>query len=82
MVPCHYLSTHFPHLQQVHYRSKDGQNGQGKSRHGPRAENLVVQVPPGTVVRDLQGRFAGELVRLLRMMVVMVLAMLQWECGT
>jgi GTP-binding protein len=49
--------------QQVHYKSKDGQNGQGKSRHGPQAENLVVQVPPGTVVRDLQGRFAGELVR-------------------
>ena len=31
-----------------------GANGQGSNRHGKRGENLVIQVPRGTVVRDAE----------------------------
>ncbi|MDO4669899.1 MAG: GTPase ObgE [Aerococcus sp.] len=35
-----------------HYKAKPGQNGMPKSKYGKAAEDLVVMVPPGTVVRD------------------------------
>ena len=46
----------------VHYKAPPGLNGQGKGRHGRGAADVEVEVPPGTIVRDLDGRFAGELV--------------------
>ena len=59
-----------PHLntlsmlrRQVHYRAPSGQNGQGKSKHGRSAEDVIVNVPPGTIVQDLSGCFAGELLK-------------------
>ncbi|MFT8318302.1 MAG: GTPase ObgE [Sporolactobacillus sp.] len=36
-----------------HFKGKKGENGRTKNQHGKSAESLVVQVPPGTVVRDL-----------------------------
>lgn len=35
-----------------HYKAKAGQNGMPKSKYGKAAEDLVVMVPPGTIVRD------------------------------
>ncbi len=37
-----------------HFRGPDGTGGMGKNRHGKNAEPLVLQVPLGTVVRDLE----------------------------
>ena len=34
------------------YAAQVGANGQGSNRHGKRGENLIIQVPRGTVVRD------------------------------
>lgn len=35
-----------------HYKAPDGEKGMNKARHGANAEDLVVRVPPGTVVVD------------------------------
>lgn len=46
------LNTLMDFRYQRHFKSKRGENGQGKSAHGKNAEPLVVQVPPGTTVKD------------------------------
>ena len=35
-----------------HWRARGGVPGQGSNRHGACADDLVIRVPPGTVVRD------------------------------
>lgn len=35
-----------------HFKAKRGQNGMSKGKHGKNAEDLIVPVPPGTVVTD------------------------------
>lgn len=36
------------------YRAKSGRHGQGKNKHGRRGEDLVLEVPVGTVVKELE----------------------------
>ena len=35
-----------------HWRAKHGEHGKGKGRHGSRADDCIVDVPVGTLVRD------------------------------
>lgn len=35
-----------------HYKADRGQHGRGKNMHGRSAEDLVIRVPPGTVIKD------------------------------
>ena len=45
-----------------HIRARDGGRGMGRRAHGRTAPDVVVRVPPGTVVRrDPDGEFVGEL---------------------
>lgn len=37
-----------------HFKAKNGENGMSKSKYGAAAEDLVVHVPPGTIVRNAQ----------------------------
>ncbi len=37
-----------------HWRAESGRNGEGDDRHGRNAEDLVLHVPPGTVVMDAE----------------------------
>lgn len=37
-----------------HWRARNGTPGSGSNRHGAKGEDLVIEVPPGTVVRDAQ----------------------------
>lgn len=37
-----------------HIKAKGGNNGQGSGRHGAGADDLTVEVPPGTVVMDAE----------------------------
>ncbi|MBP1930420.1 GTPase ObgE [Ammoniphilus resinae] len=37
---------------QKHFKAKKGENGRTKSQHGAGAEDLIVKVPPGTLVYD------------------------------
>src|SRR4030095_5556284 len=39
----------------THLRAGRGGHGRGKQRHGPRGEDRVVPVPPGTSVTGLEG---------------------------
>lgn len=47
--------------RRVHYRGRDGTSGRGDSRHGYKGDDVVIPVPPGTIVRDQHGALAGEL---------------------
>ncbi len=38
-----------------HFRAGRGEHGKGKRQHGERGEDKVIAVPPGTVVRGLDG---------------------------
>ncbi len=40
-----------------HWRARAGSAGQGSNRHGRSAEDMVIEVPPGTVVRDAEDNF-------------------------
>ncbi|MBA4541379.1 GTPase ObgE [Thermoactinomyces daqus] len=47
---------------QRHFKAKRGENGRSKSQHGASAEDLVVKVPPGTVVKDAEtGEWIADL---------------------
>jgi GTP-binding protein len=53
------LRTLMDFRYQKHFKAKPGENGRSKSQHGASAEDLVVKVPPGTVVKDAD---TGELI--------------------
>ena len=44
-----------------HRAATDGKHGQGKKRHGPRGQGLVVPVPVGTTVRGPDGSVLADL---------------------
>lgn len=46
------LGTLLDYRYHQHYRAQRGEHGQGKNRTGKDAEDLVLRVPVGTVVRD------------------------------
>jgi len=53
------LSTLTDFRYKRHYRAERGQHGQGSNRHGKNGEDLILSVPPGTIIRDAE---TGELV--------------------
>lgn len=56
------LSTLLDYRYQQHYRAERGQHGMGKNRKGRDGADLILRVPPGTVVRDADtGELLGEL---------------------
>ncbi|HEX7064152.1 MAG TPA: GTPase ObgE [Bacillales bacterium] len=46
------LRTLMDFRYQRHFKASRGENGRSKNQHGKNAEDLVVKVPPGTVVKD------------------------------
>jgi GTP-binding protein len=47
--------------KKIHHKAKDGTGGKGDSRHGHKGADVIIPVPPGTVVRNEDGILAGEL---------------------
>ncbi|MBR7926847.1 GTPase ObgE [Aerococcaceae bacterium zg-ZUI334] len=46
-----------------HFKAANGQNGMSKSKYGAGADDLIVKVPPGTLVRDVEtGTLIADLV--------------------
>ena len=45
-----------------HQKAGNGKPGAGSNRHGPRGEDAVLRVPPGTVVSTADGRQIADLV--------------------
>jgi GTP-binding protein len=57
------LNTLSPLRHQSHYRAEDGGNGGPSKRTGKSGQDLMIQVPPGTVVRDEESEeLLGDLV--------------------
>lgn len=46
------LRTLMDFRYQKHFKAPKGENGRAKSQHGKNAEDLIVRVPPGTIVID------------------------------
>ncbi len=44
-----------------HFRAEPGGNGSGGKRHGKAGEDLNIPVPPGTIVRTLEGELIADL---------------------
>ena len=44
-----------------HFRASPGGRGMGRKAHGRNATDVIVRVPPGTVVTDAGGEWLGEL---------------------
>lgn len=56
------LNTLMPCRQRVHVRAHGGKRGSGKNRDGCHGDDIIIEVPPGTLVRDLKTqKLAGEL---------------------
>lgn len=53
------LNTLLSFRRNIHYRAERGLNGEGKKKQGKSGSALMIQVPPGTVVRDAS---SGELI--------------------
>ena len=46
-----------------HYKAADGRPGRGKNQHGKSGNDVIIEVPPGTVVRDSsKGEVMADLV--------------------
>jgi GTP-binding protein len=37
-----------------HWRAQNGQSGSGNNKHGANGENLIIKVPPGTLIYDVE----------------------------
>lgn len=56
------LSTLIDFTYRSHYKAERGQHGQGSTKHGRNGADLIVRVPPGTQVKDDEGRLLVDLV--------------------
>lgn len=58
------LRTLMDFRYQRHFKAKRGEKGRNKSQHGANAENMVVRIPPGTVlIDDDSGEVIADLTR-------------------
>ncbi|GFP81932.1 GTP-binding protein obgc chloroplastic [Phtheirospermum japonicum] len=57
------MNSLLPFRKSVHYRAGRGSHGQGSQKNGAKGEDVVVKVPPGTVVRETGGDALFELLR-------------------
>lgn len=58
------LNTLAPFHSQVHHRAQRGTHGSGANKTGARGPDLVIPVPPGTIVRDAEsGAVLADLTR-------------------
>ena len=56
------VNTLAPLRNRVHIRAQKARNGLGKGKHGQKGKDIIMPVPPGTVIRELHTqRMAGEL---------------------
>ena len=37
-----------------HYRAENGANGSGKNRHGKNGKDIIIKIPPGTIIKDAE----------------------------
>src|SRR5690554_4060144 len=58
------LNTLMDFRYQKHFKAKRGENGMSKGKHGKNAEPLIVSVPPGTIVKNVDtGQIIADLTK-------------------
>jgi len=58
-----HLNTLYHFAHKTEFAAADGENGRNKDRHGAAGEDLVLEVPPGTLIYDAQtGEVLADLV--------------------
>ncbi|XP_047319373.1 GTP-binding protein OBGC, chloroplastic [Impatiens glandulifera] len=45
------LNSLLPFRQSIHFRAERGQHGRGSQQHGAKGDDVIVKVPPGTVIK-------------------------------
>jgi GTP-binding protein len=55
------MTTLADYRRRRHFRAKPGGRGSGRRSHGRNGQAVTMPVPPGTVVRDEDGAWVGEL---------------------
>jgi GTP-binding protein len=57
-----HLNTLIAFKRRVHFKAQRGSHGKGKGQKGRQGDDVFVEVPPGTVVRDAEtGEFVADL---------------------
>ncbi|MFP3915710.1 MAG: Obg family GTPase CgtA, partial [Actinomycetota bacterium] len=56
------MSTLLTYQRNPHRRAGDGTHGQGDLQHGKAGEDLILPVPPGTMIYDEEGTLVADLV--------------------
>jgi GTP-binding protein len=56
------LRTLMDFRYQRHFSAENGKYGEGNNKHGRQGRDLVLSVPPGTVVKDKKGNILADLV--------------------
>lgn len=56
-----HLNTLTPFRRNRHYKAQDGQNGMKNRKKGKDAEDLIVKVPAGTIIKDKSGEYTSDL---------------------
>jgi GTP-binding protein len=51
-----HLNTLLRQYYTQHYRAENGEHGKGGNRHGRQGNDMIVRVPPGTIIRDVDTR--------------------------
>jgi GTP-binding protein len=51
------LNTLLSFSRKRHFRAEKGRAGKGKNQHGKSGSDIVIEVPPGTVVKDSENVF-------------------------
>ncbi|KAL3648863.1 hypothetical protein CASFOL_005266 [Castilleja foliolosa] len=55
------MNSLLPFRKSIHYRAGRGSHGQGSQKYGAKGEDVVIKVPPGTIVRETGGEALFEL---------------------
>lgn len=56
------LYTLIDFVDRTHFKAERGQHGQGATKHGKNGADLEIRVPPGTQIKDDEGRLLVDLV--------------------
>lgn len=56
------LSTLLDFTYHRQFRADKGENGKGKNQHGKDGDNLVLNIPPGTLIKDVNGKLISDMV--------------------
>jgi GTPase len=58
---CNNLSTLYVFSKKIHYKAENGKNGQSNNKKGEDGEDLIINVPAGTIIKNDRGEIIADL---------------------